>query len=113
METVVSDPDDKSALAVSSGAIAVDMESAAIARVATEAGLPFVVLRVVADDAADALPDKVESLVTDDGRTRLRGLLNFVLAPAEFARLIRLAQRSQRARKVLQRVAVQLAEAPA
>ena len=113
MDHVLSDPEQKGALAGSSGAAAVDMESAAVARVAAEAGLPFVVLRVVADGPDDALPDKVESLITDDGRMRLRGLANFILAPRQLVALVRLGRRSQRARQVLERVAVQLAEVAA
>jgi adenosylhomocysteine nucleosidase len=42
-----------------SRAAAVDMESAAIAQVAAQAGLPFIVLRVIVDTAADELPTAV------------------------------------------------------
>ncbi len=41
------------------GAVAVDMESAAIAAVAAELALPFLVLRVILDTAHDSLPDSV------------------------------------------------------
>lgn len=50
-------PVEKSALAASSGATAVDMESAAILRVAKEANIPALVLRGISDGARDSLPE--------------------------------------------------------
>ncbi len=41
------------------GAVAVDMESAAVAGVAAELALPFLALRVILDTAHDSLPDSV------------------------------------------------------
>jgi adenosylhomocysteine nucleosidase len=42
-----------------SGAVAVDMESAAVAGVAAQLRLPFLALRVILDTARDSLPDSV------------------------------------------------------
>lgn len=95
---------EKSDAATSSGAVAVDMESASIARAAEESELPFVALRVVADGPGDALPVNVAALVTGDGRTRYAGLAGFVLAPDQLSLLIRLANRSGKARRALRRV---------
>jgi adenosylhomocysteine nucleosidase len=108
--SVLTDPADKAALAAATGAVAVDMESAAIARVAFDAGLPCLILRVVADGPFDALPAGVEKLVTDRGRTRLRGLLPFVLMPARLAALIRLGHQSKIARSRLRQLASRLME---
>jgi adenosylhomocysteine nucleosidase len=47
---------EKQALGVASGAIAVDMESAAIAKVASMAGIPFLLVRAISDRAQDNLP---------------------------------------------------------
>ena len=99
---------EKSEAATSSGAAAVDMESASIARAAEESELPFVVLRVVVDGSGDALPASVASLVTDDGRTRYSGLAGFVLAPNQLPLLFRLAGRSGKARQTLRRVVATL-----
>lgn len=96
----------KAELAQRSGAVAVDMESSGLARAAAEAGLPFIVLRVVADGAEDALPDDIEALVTDDGRTRYRGLLGVLTSPRQIGLLIRLARNSGRARSVLRQASV-------
>jgi len=48
--------DEKRALADASGAIAVDMESAAIARVALDKQAPFLLVRAVSDRADETLP---------------------------------------------------------
>jgi adenosylhomocysteine nucleosidase len=47
---------EKQALGVVSGAVAVDMESAVIAKAATTAGVPFLVVRAVSDRVGDDLP---------------------------------------------------------
>jgi adenosylhomocysteine nucleosidase len=94
---VVTTPAAKSALAAATGAAAVDMESAAVVAAAAEAGLPCVVLRVVADQAGDALPARIDELVTVTGRTRWQGLVRMLFAPTQLAALVRLALRSRAA----------------
>lgn len=108
-ESVQTTAADKAALAAATGAAAVDMESAAIARVAAESAIPCVILRVVADGPLDTLPRDAATLVTDDGQTHVPGLLRMLLAPAQWPALIRLARHSQRARAVLRQAAAILA----
>lgn len=100
-ERVLTTQQQKSTAANQSGASAVDMESAAIARVASERGIAFVVLRVIADGLRDELPDNVEALVTADGRTRFRGLLGIVTSPRRIRLLLGLARHSRAARRKL------------
>jgi adenosylhomocysteine nucleosidase len=100
-ERILTTRQEKSKTASESGASAVDMESAAIAQVATEHGVAFVVLRVVADGPRDELPDNVETLVTADGHTRLRGLLGMVTSLRRLHLLLALARHSQAARRQL------------
>lgn len=57
----------KHSLAARTGAVAVDMESHAVAAVAAEAGVPLLVLRAVADSADDALPSWLDGLLNRDG----------------------------------------------
>jgi len=99
---------EKSRLATSSGAAAVDMESASVAEAAAEHSLPFVALRVIADGPNDALPDNVEALITPNGRTRLRGLLGFIGSVERLRLLKRLAVNSSHARRQLESVIRQL-----
>ena len=107
---LVAKPEAKRELAERSGASAVDMESAAVAEAAAEAALPCIVIRVIADGHADVLPEGIESLLTADGRTRLRGLWPLLLAPSRIPPLLVLARRSAAARRVLRELAVILTE---
>jgi adenosylhomocysteine nucleosidase len=96
---------DKAALFRDTGAVAVDMESAAVARVAAEHRMPFVCVRVVVDTAVDVLPRAVAA-ASRAGRVRLgRLLLGMAVAPADIAGVIRLAGRYRLALRVLRAVA--------
>jgi adenosylhomocysteine nucleosidase len=87
------------------GAVAVDMESVAIAQVAEQARLPFMVLRVIVDTAADELPGAVLA-ASVGGRLRVGRMLGGLLcAPAEVGALIRLSARYRIANRVLGAVA--------
>jgi adenosylhomocysteine nucleosidase len=83
----------KSAAYHCSGAVAVDMESAAVAEVAAAACLPFIAVRVIVDTAADVLPRAVAA-ASRAGRVRMvRLIAGLLLAPAQIKPLIRLSQR--------------------
>ena len=84
---------DKAAAFRETGAVAVDMESLAVAQVAARHRLPFIVVRVIVDTAADVLPAAVVA-ATQGGQVRIWRLIGgLALAPAELAALIRLASR--------------------
>lgn len=53
---VIDSAADKAALCTRTGALAVDMETGAIAQVCAEAGVPLLALRVISDDAQTTLP---------------------------------------------------------
>lgn len=63
----------KRGLAKRTGAALVDMETHAVARVATEAGLPCVAVRVISDDAAQELPADVTALARPQSAMRRLG----------------------------------------
>lgn len=89
---VVPTPDAKRALAIRSGAVAVDMESGAVAR----AGVPFVVLRAVADPAHRAIPPAALAGVGPGGRVRaVPVLVRLLAAPRQIPALLRLAADSR------------------
>jgi len=92
---------DKRALAEASGAIAVDMESAAIGRVASAAGLPLVVVRVIVDRADRGVP--AAAIAGMDGpRTRPgQVLLGLLESPRETSGVIALGLAARRARRTL------------
>lgn len=100
----------KLALRQATGAVAVDMESHALARLAAQRGIPFVVLRAVADAAESAVPALALAGMAPDGRTRawpvLRGLARH---PGQLPALLRLAVEMRRALAALRRAAPGLA----
>lgn len=98
--------EDKAALFRSTGAVAVDMESAAIAEVAEQHGLPFLAVRVVVDSAGDVLPRAVTAAADNEGHLHIWRLIGaLALAPNELAPLIRLAQRYRAANRSLASIA--------
>lgn len=102
-------PRDKQAAGAATGAVAVDMESAAIAAVAARAGLPFAVARVIVDGAADALPSDAEQWVDERGARRLTPVLRAVMTPSQWPVLATLGRRFAVARRSLERFADALA----
>ncbi len=95
---------EKSELHRRTGAVAGDMESAAVARVAAGAGVPFLALRVVVDEATADLPRCLMAALGDDGRTSLVLLLAGLLRrPRELRPVISLAWGYQRALGSLRR----------
>ena len=102
-------PADKAAAFHSSGAAAVDMESAAVAQVAADHQLPFIAVRVIVDTAADRLPQTVVN-ASRAGRLRIGRLLaGLVVAPGEIAGLIRLTQRYRIAMRSLRVIGAHIA----
>lgn len=102
-------PADKAAAFRNSGAVAVDMESAAVAQVAADHQLPFIAVRVIVDTAADRLPRTVVN-ASRAGRLRIGRLLaGLVVAPGEIAGLIRLTQRYRIAMRSLRVIGAHIA----
>jgi adenosylhomocysteine nucleosidase len=102
---------DKAARFAASGARAVDMESHGVARAAEAAGVPFLVVRVVADPAARSLPRAALAAIGPDGRLKLFSALGAMyLRPWESPALIRLAYETRLAFDTLEKVAARLAE---
>jgi len=81
--------------------LACDMESAALALVAHEAGVPFLALRAVTDEATHTLPDFDRITDRAGHLTPGSGLLHFLLHPADVGRLLRLGPASRRAGRAL------------
>jgi adenosylhomocysteine nucleosidase len=101
----------KAAAFCETGALAVDMESLAIAQIAANHGLPLLAVRVIVDTAHDALPRAVVA-ASAAGQVQIWRLIGaLALAPTEFSALIRLAQRYRAASRSL--VAIAHAGSPA
>jgi adenosylhomocysteine nucleosidase len=96
------------------GAVAVDMESSAVAEVAAAQRIPFLAVRAIVDGAADELPEAALIAATAGTATLriFRLLATLARAPGELPALIRLAGRYGRARRALSAVARSGALAP-
>jgi adenosylhomocysteine nucleosidase len=95
----------KSALAARSNAVAVDMESASVLRVAHRHGLPTLVLRVVSDAAHMEIPASVLRRTDPWGAADLGGLvLDLLRSPAQLPALMRLGRASMTAGRSLRRI---------
>jgi adenosylhomocysteine nucleosidase len=96
---------DKAAAFGDTGAVAVDMESLAVAEIAASRGLPFIAVRVVVDGAADRLPASIAA-ASRGGPLRVLPLIGgLIAAPRDLPDLIRLARRYRVAIRSLEAVA--------
>jgi adenosylhomocysteine nucleosidase len=92
---------DKARAFVETGAVAVDMESLAVAEVAAAHDLPFIAARVIVDTAADVLPRTVVA-ASRGGQVNIRQLIGgLAAAPRDLVGLIRLARRYRAATRSL------------
>jgi adenosylhomocysteine nucleosidase len=107
--TVVANSGQKRALAARCGAVAVDMESAALGRLAQQAGVLFAVIRAVADTVDRVVPCWLSSSMDPWGRPKLSDLLQgLLLHPHQWLALVRLALGFRASRATLTRAAEKL-----
>lgn len=92
---------EKRVLAQTTGAMAVDMESAALAVVAGEAGLPFTIVRTVSDLKDEDLPLDFNLFLRPIGW--IAGVTACLSRPTSIAGLSRLRDQSRRAAEQLTR----------
>jgi hopanoid-associated phosphorylase len=101
-DTLIALPADKAALGLDTDAVAVDMESHVAARVAAEHGLPFVVIRAVADPVHRTLPEAARGVVSADGRTDVKAVMrSLAREPQQLVSLMRLGLDARRAQSAL------------
>jgi hopanoid-associated phosphorylase len=98
----VADTAGKHALNRLTGAIAADMESQVVARLATARELPFVCCRVVIDPAERSLPDAALAGMRADGSTDIGAVLKSLLRhPGQLPSLLAVARDAAQAKKAL------------
>ncbi len=102
----VVDAASKATLFAQTGAIALDMESGAVAEIARSADVPFVVLKAVVDTAHDELPRAALRAIGAGGKLST-GVFDVRLLsrPAELRQLLRLWRGVRTARRTLSRAA--------
>ena len=106
--TILFDPAQKHTLHQAHGAVATDMESAAVGRAARAAGIPFLAVRAVADTAADSLPLFVTKAMDEFGRIHVLRLLRALIGhPASWLQMIRLERHFHAAMRTLRMISGQ------
>ena len=96
----------KSQARARTGAVAVDMESFAIARIALAQGVKFAAARVVVDTAADSLPRSILQATDPRGQVNYARLVSgLIRSPPDCFALLRLARRYRVALRSLRRLA--------
>jgi len=100
--------DERVAALVERGVRAIDMETAGVAEVCEERGVPWSVVRVVSDRPQDCLVDSaVFDMLKPDGTTDAWAALRYVVThPWRLSRLMRLARDSTAAAKLAARTAL-------
>jgi len=100
----VSDPRAKHVLHRKTGAIAVDMESHIVARIAAKHRLPMTAIRVITDPAARALPPSVLVGMRPDGTTDMVAVVRaLVRRPQDIPGVVQAALDARAARAALLR----------
>ena len=100
----IAHPDEKRALYVKTGAIAVDMELHIVAAVALAHEVPVAAIRVITDPAKRALPTSAVAAMRSNGTTNIGAMLRSVLRePRELPALLQTALDARAARATLVR----------
>jgi adenosylhomocysteine nucleosidase len=108
----IASPAAKAAAHHDTGAVAVDMESSAVARAARTCGLPFIAVRAIIDTAADEVPRAVSG-TSQSGQVRIGPLfLGLMRSPVDLVPVLRLAKRYRTAIGSLRVVAALLEATP-
>ncbi|CAD6878093.1 Adenosylhopane nucleosidase, HpnG [Methylomonas albis] len=108
---IVSNSSDKHNIYRQTGAIALDMESCAMAKVAGQSNLPCLAIRTIADPVSMSLPEAVTQALNGHGQIEISKLLCFLAThPWEAPNLIKLGLHFHAAQKTLRIIAKQLNE---
>jgi adenosylhomocysteine nucleosidase len=93
--TLAADPDQKRQLGRDHDAVAVDMETAPVARWCAERDIPFASVRAVSDDVRTALTPRLVALLSGGRVSPLRLLASLARQPRLLGELWRLAQHTR------------------
>jgi len=105
VDDIIADPLGKQALYHKTGAVVCDMESLAVAEVAAENKVPFLIVRAVSDPVDAGVPPWVSKILDDQGRVKKMKITRQILKnPVAVADLWRLGRNANTAFKSLARV---------
>ncbi len=107
--TIVATPTAKHQLHQDTQAVAVDMESVAIAKIAAQNQLPYLVIRTIADPVTMQLPSVINQALNAQGQVQLSKLLQLLcFHPQQLPALIKLGWYFHKAQNKLKSVAKHL-----
>jgi adenosylhomocysteine nucleosidase len=96
-DRLITDPDELARLRAR-GVVALDMETAAVAAVCDERGVPWSVFRVISDRADGSVNDEVFHLSNQDGSPNAQAILRyFIRHPGSISRMVKLANGARHA----------------
>jgi hypothetical protein len=101
MTRLVGRPEEKRFLGARYGALAVDMESAAVARFCTEHSIPFACLRAISDDVESRLSPRLVALLSGGRVSILKAGRALAASPCLARDALRLARHTRRAARQL------------
>jgi hopanoid-associated phosphorylase len=105
-DILVASAEEKAKLRDSTGAVAVDMESFAVGAVAEQAGVPFAILRAVADPLWRDVPSAARAGIAADGGLRVGAVLaGLIVAPWQLVSLVAIAIETRQSLAALGRAA--------
>jgi len=105
VDAPIAEPAEKRELHRTTGAVAVDMESHVVARIAAAHRLAFAAVRVIVDPAHRAIPPAALLGMAADGRADFSAVLRDVIArPSQLSPLARIAVDAFTARAEMSRV---------
>ncbi len=99
VDHVLTNSEDKHLLHAESGAVGVDMESAAIGEIAQENGFPFLIVRAISDGANENLPVDFNLFLTPSGW--VSGVLHIMTTPKSWKGFFDLYRHSKQASRQL------------
>ena len=100
---------EKTKLFKETGALAIDMESFAMAEIAKTNNLDFIIIRSIADDANLNLPEAVIENIDNFGRLKIvKFIISCLLRPTQISKIILLAKNYKKALKSLKKISVEL-----
>ena len=103
-DRIIADKREKKVLWTLTGAAAVDLESGAVAKIASEYGMPFAALRVICDAATRNLPPLALNALNQSGKVELGSVLKaLAINPFQTPALIGVAADALKARRAIVR----------
>lgn len=113
VERIIRKPAAKRAIHLSTGAVAVDMESLAVVEACQDAQIPIHVVRAISDGVDDSLPSEIGSLLDSAGNPRMFNAARLILRrPTLLRELLALSRQSKIACKTLSDVVAGLYQLP-